>query len=56
MVFISLTSENATNLEFSPEIWFINSLQPGLDNDAVLREEKLIPRNWGELDFRFLNQ
>lgn len=56
MVFISLISENATNLEFSPEIWFINSLRPGLDNDAVLREEELIPWNWGELDFRFLNQ
>lgn len=50
MVFISLISENATNHEFSPETWFINSLQPSLDNGAVLREEELIPWNWGELD------
>lgn len=43
MVFISLLSENATNHEYSPEAWFINSLQPSLDNDAVVREEELTP-------------
>ena len=51
MVFISLLSENATNHEYSPEAWFLNSLQPGLDNGAVVREDELIPWNWGELGF-----